>query len=480
VGDVKQAIYGWRGGRAELFDLADIQIADLVSEPRDVSFRSSRDVLNGVNAVFGALGQAQVLNPYDQFRTVWSQGFHKHAAHHTELPGFVEVSAPPNADPAQTPDTHYAAKIATWAEQLPVSFTIGVLMRSNDKVAEMTDLLRARGVDVSSEGKGAVTDDPCVGVILSVLTMADHPGHTAAAFHAAHSPLSNMLGLTPADITDELKVAAVAADIRRRVLAEGYAGVLAEWCAVLAPHGPGRTGRRLEQLLEQAAAFDLMPPMRPSEFVRAMRQARAENPGTARVRVMTINGAKGLEFDSVFLPDLKWNTTARVPKCLVHPSSLEDIAAGEKPIKAVYSYPKEVLRRLDTRMQAAYKAYQGQEVTGLLCLLYVAMTRARHSLHLFLDAPGAGITPARIVLETLGIPIPNQPRQDWHRLKKFGDENWYAGAEGLEPSGDGKTTARPTFRFRASDDGRRAGPAGASEAAATPKMATDLLKPFLA
>ena len=129
-------------------------------------------------------------------------------------------------------------------------------------------------------------------------------------------------------------------------------------------------------------------------------------------------------------------------------------------------------------MQAAYKAYQGQEVTGLLCLLYVAMTRARHSLHLFLDAPGAGITPARIILETLGVAIPNPPRHGWHRIWVFGDENWYAGAEGLEPSDDGKTTGRPAVRFAASV-GRRSRPIGTSERAFTPRMATDLLKPFL-
>ena len=479
VGDVKQAIYGWRGGRSELFDLAEIQIAGLVPEARDVSFRSSQVVLDGVNAVFGSLNLATVLDPYAEFRANWQRSFHAHTAHY-DRPGFVEVSAPPNDDPAQTPFARCAEKIASWAERVPASFTVGVLVRSNDAVGQMTDLLRAHGLDVSSEGKGAVTDDPCVGIILSVLTMADHPGHTAAAFHAAHSPLSGTLGLEPAHLADEQKVKAVAAAVRHQILAAGYAGVLARWCTVLAPHGLARTGSRLEQLVEQAEAFDLMPPMRPSEFARAMRQALADNPGAARVRVMTINGSKGLEFDTVFLPDLEWSTSARTPKCLVQPNSLAAIAAGEPPIDAVYSYPGEVLRRLDSGMKAAYMSYQGQEVTGLLCLLYVAMTRARHSLHLFLGGPGRGITPAKILCAALGVNVPDTaPRSVWHNLRRFGDEDWYAKVEERTTPVDDKTASRPTFRFRASDGSRRAEPAFTSARPPTPKMAADLLTAIL-
>lgn len=479
VGDVKQAIYGWRGGRAELFDLAEVQLDGLVSEARDISFRSSQVVLDGVNAVFGSLNLAGDLDPYAEYRAEWQRSFHAHTAHY-DRPGFVEVSAPPNDDPAQTHFARCAEKIAGWTERLPASYTVGVLVRSNDAVGELTDLLRAHEVDVSSEGKGAVTDDPCVGVVLSVLMMADHPGHTAAAFHAAHSPLAGTLGLEPAQLADGQKVKAVAADVRRQILTAGYAGVLARWCTVLAPHGMARTGRRLQQLVEQAESFDIMPPMRPSVFVRAMRQALAENPGAARVRVMTINGAKGLEFDTVFLPDLEWNTTARIPKCLVRPNSIAAIAAGEPPIDAVYSYPKEALRRLDSGMKDAYMSYQGQEVKGLLCLLYVAMTRARHSLHLFLGGPGSGITPAKILCAALGVDVPTAPpRNVWHNLRRFGDEYWYAKIEERTTPADDKPAPRATFRFRTSDGRRRAGPMGASERDAAPKMAADILMPLL-
>ena len=52
VGDVKQAIYGWRGGVAEIFDALDDEFGGLPSQALNESFRSSPVVIDCVNKVF--------------------------------------------------------------------------------------------------------------------------------------------------------------------------------------------------------------------------------------------------------------------------------------------------------------------------------------------------------------------------------------------------------------------------------------------
>ena len=57
--------------------------------------------------------------------------------------------------------------------------------------------------------------------MLSLLTLADHPGDTTARFHVAHSPLAEHVGLT--DHADSPAAGRLAETTRRRLMVEGYA-----------------------------------------------------------------------------------------------------------------------------------------------------------------------------------------------------------------------------------------------------------------
>ena len=399
VGDVKQAIYGWRGGRAEIFE----RIESELPEHRARGPRRQLPLLPGRSWTPSTGSSrrwrtAPALTDCAEARERWQTHFHAHRAH-KDLPGYVEMcETPADADPLD----YAAARIADCVGRLPPGTSVGVLARKNETVARLADVLRAQGVDVSSEGTGAVADDPAVEIILSALTLADHPGHTAAAFHVARSPLAAVLGLPPDLHTRP----------RRGRRAPPTRSAARFWCAATpasSPTGPptsprtARTGRPAawNSCWTWPPSFDALPPMRPSEFVRAVRDAAVENPGAARVRVMTINRAKGLEFDAVFLPELDWKAQGRPSACLTQRAALVG-ARLRSPIAAVYSYPNEAVRRLDPALEAAYAAQQDEEITGMLCLLYVALTRARHALHLFVRPPaGAGPTPANLLRHAL-------------------------------------------------------------------------------
>ena len=64
VGDVKQAIYGWRGGTAELFNSIADDVPGLVDQRLTRSFRSSPVVIELVNRVFSNLEQNAALTNF--------------------------------------------------------------------------------------------------------------------------------------------------------------------------------------------------------------------------------------------------------------------------------------------------------------------------------------------------------------------------------------------------------------------------------
>ncbi len=57
VGDMKQSIYSWRGGKKELFGHLLERYPQIELERLDTNYRSSRNIVEFVNSTFGALGE---------------------------------------------------------------------------------------------------------------------------------------------------------------------------------------------------------------------------------------------------------------------------------------------------------------------------------------------------------------------------------------------------------------------------------------
>ncbi len=400
VGDVKQAIYGWRGGRAELFDQIPEQL-NLSADAQvtlDVSRRSSQIVLDVVNRVFHSLPASQAWTAGETDRAeaaAWAGDFREHHAFDRKLRGHVEfIASPPiekkksNADYAADPgndadeddslpeeyESFVADRIAGLHRNMP-SQSIGVLVSTNKAAAPLLDHLRALGVDASAEGRSQFTGDPAVEAVLSALRLADHPGHTAAAFHVLNSPLASIIGLRSMHPRD---AAATALHIRTRIVARGFAGVLASWARDLAPSCDQGSARRLLQLIELADRYEIDATARLGPFVEAVEHADFEEPSTSPVRVMTIHKSKGLEFDIVVLPQLD--------KRMGNLSRNDGVTILREPntdeVLAVYRGTSDTVRKLSPVLRQAHEQERMRRLRDDLCMLYVAMTRARHALHL--------------------------------------------------------------------------------------------------
>lgn len=393
VGDAKQAIYGWRGGCAEIFE----QLENGLGLPSEAfvshhhSYRSSQVVLDAVNGVFRQLADAPCMAELGDTAGHWQRRFTPHEARR-QLPGFVELlttSPRENTEPTEAdngegeavmPIGHLAFaghRIADLAHEAPDK-TIGVLVCTNRWVGQIIHELRnEQGLDASGEGGNVITDDPAVLAVLSALTMADHPGHSAAAFHVLNSPLGQVVGLQSIEAAH---VAAVALAIRGKLLARGYGEVIGDWARQLASSCDKQGVIRLTQLVELADRYDPDLTLRPRNFVTFVQFTPVQEPTPARVRVMTIHAAKGLEFDIVVLPELR-KSIGRVANEAV-------LIARDKPTdpaRAIFGGTNKYLRQCCPQLEQAYQQQQARRVNDDLCMLYVAMTRPRHALHLLIE-----------------------------------------------------------------------------------------------
>ncbi len=391
VGDTKQAIYGWRGGVAELFDEFEdsLGLGEQSKQTLSVSYRSSGVVLDAVNEVFVDIATNETLANETDAAVRWQKGFAAHEAVR-DLPGHVTLETStagynPENDaegedgdpdavvrPAGAHEVYVARRVKALYDRDGGAGSIGVLVSVNKTASRLIYELGRLGLPVSGEGGSRVTDSPAVSAVLSALVMADHPGDTASAFHVFNSPLGEVVGLKS---IEPMAVRRASLGIRRSLLTRGYAQTIAGWVRKVAGSCDGRAIKRLTQLIELADRSEPNDALRPSWFVDLVESASVAEPSPAAIRVMTIHGAKGLEFDTVVLADLDRRLVDRSVM-------LVERASPTGPITGVYRKPDSKVRALDEKLEHAAEAQRADRLIEDLCSLYVAMTRPRQALHM--------------------------------------------------------------------------------------------------
>jgi len=379
VGDVKQAIYRWRGGVSQIFDAARAELPDVADQSLSTSRRSCQAVIDVVNRVFGRLPTNEALADYAEVTAAWNEGFVEHTTAQTELAGYVALCAAPRAGEGQKQNDvtleHAAERIAELAAEFPTR-SIGVLVRRNSAVRQLIHRLRSEHkIAASEEGGNPLVDSPAVQIILSALTLADHPGDSVARFHLAHSPLAKSVGVLNHE--DNKATHDAMAQLRRQLIADGYGRTLYGWAQALSTQCDQHDLRRLEQLVALGYTFGGRAGVRPGQFVTYVRETKVEDPTATQVRVMTVHQAKGLEFDIVVLPELDGRLKGKPPELAVgRPRPID-------PVECVCRLANDSVRALlPEKFQKIFEIWPREAIGESLCLLYVALTRAVHALHI--------------------------------------------------------------------------------------------------
>ncbi len=420
VGDPKQSIYGWRGGEPRILEAIGERYA-LPRSSLEKSWRSSPVVLDLVNRVFGTLAGNPAFERDEEVDAAasWLRGFEPHHAHFTDRAGHWQVDVIDDEDDALLVE---AAERAAWLHHQMPGATIGILTRTRKDGARILAHLRAHGIEVSGEGGVPMTDSAPVLAILALLRMVDHPGDRTSRYLVGHTALGALVGLD--DWASDADARQVATRLRRQLIEEGYGPVVGGWVRHLLPSEEPRDRTRLRQLAELAAEWEERATLRTMDFVRQVERERRELPGGAAVRIMTIHASKGLQFDLVVIPERGKSWRGGPPHAIL----------GHRPDPAgpVERLVPAVPREFRDAVPEAARAARDAEMASLrddISGLYVAITRARHAVHILIPADGKGIATglsgALVLRNALGEP--GTRATDGMRWAAGGHADWWEG-----------------------------------------------------
>ncbi len=459
VGDGKQAIYGWRGGEAQILNAVEASIPDISTESLDLSRRSALPVIETVNRLFQHINKHQDLGDYDDACTAWQAAFPQHSTAREGIPGYAQLRTSPFFDAEGKEDRNsewhcwVAGQIRDLYEQSQGK-EIGVLTRKNATVARLVHELNLLGVPASEEGGTPPTDSPAVLAVMSLLHLSSHPGCQISRFHVSQSPLGPVIGLTTWN--DSTMAVRVASQVRSQLMDLGYGQTLQKLLNQIRSHCSVRDVLRLQQVVSAGWAFDDSPSLNAADFVRLLETSRFMKSEPAPVRVMTVHQSKGLEFDIVVLPELD-GQLFQTP-----PAAAGGNAAGEAP-KFVSIWRSKKLRcMLPESLQKAFEQTVASDLSESMCLLYVAMTRAVHALHMFIKP----VTAARIPKNYAGLLLATLAEERQANgdavLYETGDAAWYekldaAGSKSIALNRGRSGSAVPVVKMAALKGGRRRG-----------------------
>ncbi|MBX3739425.1 MAG: UvrD-helicase domain-containing protein [Akkermansiaceae bacterium] len=375
VGDRKQAIYGWRGGQVGLFDEVIGRFGEgLAIETMAESHRSCTEVLALVNRVCGDAETLRMLFGEAAGRWQWEDHYPAARLAVPEKRGESRVETTGNWDARKL-------RTAELLEELGVgtrAMTCGVLVRSNDKVREVADELRAAGFDVIEEGQREPAKDNPVGVTMgALLNWLANPADPFSWEIIVMSPLAAVLRERFREHENAIWEGLLALAARK-----GFAGMMEEIIGPCWDAWSSFGHRRAGDVIAALAAFDAGGGTTPREAADWIDRLKvSQSPGVAAVQVMTIHKSKGLGFDVVILPDVPKDPVPKMQNFTV----AEDTGWLCQP-------PAAWARQLLPPMREAEERWAADQRYEAMCMLYVALTRAKRGLYVLLEPPAKNAT----------------------------------------------------------------------------------------
>ncbi len=414
VGDVKQSIYQWRSGNPRLFG----QIREkygIESRPLEKSYRSSAEVIYSVNKVFENLNKLDSIDQETIQRLDW-----QHHKHIKDSPGYVCVIEIPRFQNAEDGRIYKAKLMEKLLSDLnPFDAEKGrrletaVLGRNNKFLRETVTYLRENysslAYELSLDGKIELCADMISAAAISMIRLAAHPGDRFSLEHLKMLRLSEHIkdknfiansGLAKLESEGNADCfCAYAQELIRNSGLSALTEIIAEALSAI----PGKMHKtRLAALHKLAADESSQGVCDIDRFIMKAEEASIDSASAANtVQFMTIHKSKGLDFDIVILPDLKSSTgisKADVQGLQIHKDENFDP-------EWCFKMPKKDMAEKVPELAAFIEEKNKEYLYENLCLLYVALTRAKRAVYIFVEAEGKtkseSLYPTDIIRTTL-------------------------------------------------------------------------------
>ncbi|MCH2063024.1 MAG: UvrD-helicase domain-containing protein [Roseibacillus sp.] len=393
VGDIKQAIYAWRGGDTRLFDDIHKRYGGTEDDPRslrsrslDVSWRSGGDVIDMVNNVFSDTRALEALEMPGDTISRWDWNPHEVAPPNRDLPGYAAFYQPiPEEGSNAKREDCFALTLELLEEIQPITrgLSCAILVQDNRTGRDIVDYLRAHtrsGIPVAGEAEiSPALDNPVTQALLSLIRVAAHPANRYAWRHLTFCPLAALLPPEPA---------ALSAEVLESLHHRGYEHTLKDWIKRFENAGialDAFAAHRITELTLAARIFDQAGNGSPDQFLRFAENYTVRGVTTsAAVQVMTIHKAKGLTFDTVLLPSLDGDSLTVPRRDSGHIAVHHD--RDTRDTEWVFDIPRRIISDTDPVLHSYWQEQEAEAAYEQLCKFYVGLTRARHANYLI--APG--------------------------------------------------------------------------------------------
>lgn len=389
VGDVKQAIYRWRGGEQHLLG----QVARLYPnqvEPKAlvINRRSGEHIVTFVNAFLSEavpLLARQVEDAAHLLKEIFAgDGALQQPLENHLGSGYVEVKLVEKDGNSWDPIPPLLVSIEQ-AREAGFDFQdITLLVRTNGQAREMAEALLAEGIPVLSAEALQLISSPQVQQVISAAEWLLHPSDTIAATHIAWS-LEQQNGVPSAHRSFALAQVPVAlmeqAPRLRRLPLESSLPLICHALGFSIGDNPFllrllELGREVSQV-QHGGLHQLLQTLAEKGHDIAVETEAS----LGAVRIMTIHQSKGLQFPVVILPKADWSLK---PKSGGVTLWCQSPKAPYNEVPFPVPVPTETNPDPDSPFFEALQAEVTHTLIDNLNLLYVALTRAEHRLYIHL------------------------------------------------------------------------------------------------
>ncbi len=343
VGDIKQAIYRFRGGDTSLFVSVRKQLAAIVETPvilnLSENYRSAKQIVEFNNEIFSKANLMRFLDAVckrmepvplcDNCAFITDYFEHSKQGHVGDMTGCVKVELL-SEDEGDTEDL-VREKVLSAVKELSDKYAlegIAVLTRNNDQVAAVSQWLISNGYAVESEKTLSIRQCSIIKEIISLLTFLSNPVDDISFSSFITGRLFKQNAVLSEKEIRELIIDAVSSKeyvyikfrqkysqiwdkyFKYLFAKAGFIPVYEYLVSVIEIFSVLKTFPKQQafvmKLLDIAASgtseFDNL-----GDFVKYLMEARddelyAQIKQSASIKVMTVHKAKGLEFDAVILP----------------------------------------------------------------------------------------------------------------------------------------------------------------------------------